>query len=242
ASSLEAIEMSDRIERNDVAECVLKLGRSIAFDLTADIPENGRFVLVENYEIRGGGIIREALPDRQSWLRERVLLRNYKWEPSDISPEQRAERFGQLARLVLITGERESDRKSLGRELESRLFAAGRVVYFLGMGNVVYGVDSDIGRDDDDRREHMRRLAEIANLMLDAGAILIVTAAELTPDDLETIKAAVEIDRVTTVWLGDALSNELSSDLHVSADLSPAEGAEQIKALLRDQGVVFRSW
>jgi len=242
ASTLATAESSERVARNDVGECVLKLGRAIAFDLAAEVPETGRFVLVEDYEIRGGGIIREALPDRQSWVRERVLLRNYKWEPSDISPEQRAERFGQLPRLVLITGEHHTDRKGLARELEARLFAEGRVVYFLGIGNVLYGVDADIGRADEDRREHIRRLAEIANLMLDSGAILIVSAAELTIDDVETIRVTVDPDRVTTVWMGDTEVTGLPSDLHVSERLSHSEAAEQIKSFLRDQGVVFRPW
>jgi bifunctional enzyme CysN/CysC len=242
ASTLESIDSPEQVGRNDVAECVLKLGRPLAFDLAADIPETGRFVLVEDYEIRGGGIIREALLDRQSWVRDRVFLRNYKWEPSTITSEQRAERFGQLPRLILITGEQDADRKSLARELEGRLFADGRVVYFLGIGNLLYGIDADIGRAQEDRREHMRRLAEVANLVLDAGAILIVTAAELNSDDLETIKAGVDADHVTTVWMGDALVTELRSDLQVSGRVPLAEAADQIKSLLRDQGVIFRPW
>lgn len=242
ASTLAVVQSPEQIARNDVAECVLKLGRSIAFDLATDIPETGRFVLVEDYEIRGGGIIREALPDRQSWVRDRVLLRNYKWEPSDISGEQRAERFGQLARLVLITGEQNTDRKAVARELERRLFADGRVVYFLGIGNLLYGVDADLGRAADDRREHMRRLAEISNLMLDCGVILIVTAAELTIADLEIIREGVEPDRITTVWLGPTDLAALPSDLTLSDQLPSSEAADQIKALLGDQGVVFRPW
>ena len=201
-----------------------------------------RFVLVEDFEIRGGGIIREALPDRQSWVRERVLLRNYMWEPSGISSEQRAERYGQLARLVLITGEREADRKAIARELEAKLFTDGRLVYFLGIGNLLYGVDADIGRAGDDRSEHMRRLAEISNLVLDAGSILIVTAVELTPEDLEVIKAGVDADRVTTVWIGDNIVTGLPSDLRLSERLSHAEAADQIKSHLRDHGVIFRPW
>jgi bifunctional enzyme CysN/CysC len=242
ASSLATIDSPERVGRNDVAECVLKLGRAIAFDVTSDIAETGRFVLVEDFEIRGGGIIREALPDRQSWVRERVLLRNYMWEPSGISSEQRAERFGQLARLVLITGEREADRKAIARELEGKLFTDGRLVYFLGIGNLLYGVDADIGRAGDDRSEHMRRLAEIANLVLDAGSILIVTAVELTPEDLEVIKAGVDADRVTTVWIGDNIVTGLPSDLRLSERLTHAEAADQIKSHLRDHGVIFRPW
>lgn len=242
ASTLATIDKPVHIGRNDVAECVLKLGRAIAFDIASEIPETGRFVIVEDFEIRGGGIIREALPDRQSWVRERVLLRNYMWEPSGITAEQRAERYGQLARLVLITGERDVDRKAVAREIESRLFADGRQVYFLGIGNVLYGVDADIGRAGDDRSEHMRRLAEIANLILDAGAILIVTAAELTPEDLEVIKAGVDADRVTTVWIGDNIVTSLPSDLRLSERLSPGDAADQIKSYLRDNGVIFRAW
>ena len=242
ASTLEALDSPDTVGRNDVAECILKLGRAMAFDVASEIAETGRFVLVEDFEIRGGGIVREALPDRQSWVRERVLLRNYKWEPSGISSEQRAERAGQLARLVLITGERDTDRKSVARELETRLFADGRLVYFLGIGNILYGVDADIGREREDRGEHMRRLAEIANLMLDAGAILIITALELTPEDLDVIKAGVDADRVTTVWIGDNIVTGLPSDLRLSDQLTGADAADQIKAHLRDHGVLFRPW
>jgi bifunctional enzyme CysN/CysC len=238
AASLATTEKAESVGRNEVAECVLKLGRAIAFDLAADLPENGRFVLVSNYEIQGGGIVREAHPDRQSWVRDRVLLRNYKWEPSGISFEQRTERYGQVPRLVLITGDRSTDRKALARELEARLFAEGRLVYFLGIGNLLYGIDSDLGRADEDRKEHMRRLAELANVMMDAGAIMLVTALELTPDDLETIKAAVDPERITTVWIGEADATDLPIDLAVSDDLPLGQVAGEIETLLKSQGVI----
>lgn len=175
------------------------------------------------------------MPDRQSWVRDRVLLRNYKWEPSEISGEQRTTRFGQRPRLVLITGEQHADRKTVARELERRLFAEGRLVYFLGIGNILYGVDADLGRAADDRREHMRRLAEIANLMLDAGVILIVTAAELTNADLEIIREGVDAERITTAWLGPGDAAALPRDLTLSDRVPVSEAADQIKALLGDQ-------
>ena len=136
-------------------------------------------MIVDDYEIRGGGIVREALPDRQASVRDRVLLRNYKWEPSIIQPEHRAEKYNQKAALILVTGEHEHDRKGVAKALEGKLFEDGKVVYFLGIGNVLYGVDADIERKQENRLEHMRRLAEVANLMLDAGIILVVAAAEL---------------------------------------------------------------
>src|SRR6185295_813079 len=174
ASNLSVSESKDRIERHDVAECVLKVGRAVACDLADSIAATSRFVIVDDYEIRGGGIVREALADQQSWVREKVMLRNSKWEPSIIVSERRAEKYSQKASLVLITGSAESDRKSLGKDLEAKLFEDGRVVYFLGLANVLYGVDADIDRGQDHRQEHLRRLGEVANILLDAGAILIV--------------------------------------------------------------------
>jgi bifunctional enzyme CysN/CysC len=242
ASSLAASESKARIDRHDVAECTLKLGRAVAFDLADRIAATSRFVIVDEYEIRGGGIVREALPDNQSWVREKVMLRNFKWEPSIIPPERRAERYSQKAALLLITGARDTDRKSLGKDLEARLFAEGRVVYFLGMANVLYGVDADIDRGQEHRAEHLRRLGEIANIMLDSGAILIVTAAELTQEDLEVIKTSVSPDRIEVVWVGDQVTTDVSYDLILGDHEAGGDGVDRIKLLLQDKGILFRPW
>jgi bifunctional enzyme CysN/CysC len=241
ASTLDTAEQRTSVQRHDVAECVLKLDRAIACDLATDIPSTSRFVIVDDYEIRGGGIVREALPDRQATVRDRVLLRNYKWEPSIIQPEHRAEKYNQKAALILVTGEHESDRKGVAKALEDKLFQDGKVVYFLGIGSVLYGVDADIERKPENRLEHMRRLAEVANLMLDAGIILVVAAAELTQDDLEVIKTAVQPDWIETIWAGDDITTDLAVDLQLPGGAVP-EAVDQLKAHLQDKGIIFRPW
>ena len=242
ASDLKVMESKQRIDRNDVAECTIKLNKAIAFDLADEIAATSRFVVIDDYEIRGGGIIRESLPDRLTGVRDKVLLRNYKWEPSIIPPERRAEKLNQRSVLLLITGEQEADRKSLAKGLESRLFEDGKVVYYLGIGNVLYGVDADIERKESNRQEHMRRLAEVANLMLDAGVILIVTAAELTQEDLELIKTTVESDRIETIWVGDQVTTDVACDLVMTDPEHEVERIDRIKALLQDKGVIYRPW
>ena len=241
ASTLDAASQKLVVQRHDVAECVLKLDRAIACDLADDIAATSRFVIVDDFEIRGGGIVREALPDRQTSVRDRVLLRNYKWEPSIIQPESRAEKYNQKAALILVTGEEESERKGLAKALEGKLFDDGKVVYFLGIGSVLYGVDADIERKPENRLEHMRRLAEVANLMLDAGIILVVAAAELTQDDLEVIKTAVQPDWIETIWAGETITTDLAVDLHLPAGAAP-ESIDQLKAHLQDKGIIFRPW
>ena len=242
ASDLTASEEKERIERHEVAECTLVLKRAMAFDTADVLAATSRFVIVDDYEIRGGGIVREALPDRQSEIREKVMLRNLKWEPSIIPPERRAEQYGQRATLILITGEHDTGRKALAKELEARLFQDGRVVYYLGMAGVVYGVDADLARESDNRAEHLRRLGEIANILLDAGTILIVTAQALTQEDLDVVKTSVDPDRLELVWVGNELSTNISVDIHLPHAEADSDGVDRIKRHLQDKGVVFRPW
>ena len=237
ALTLEVDDRDDRVDRHEVAECTLQLGRAIAFDLPEAGVTTSRFVIVDDYEISGGGIVRAALPDAQASVRDKVLLRNYKWEPSNIPVERRAERYRQRPALVLITGVHGIDRKGLAKDLERRLFDGGRTVYFLGIGNVLYGVDADIGRTLENRQEHLRRLAEVANLMLDAGVILVVTAAELTQEDLDLIRVTVDPERIETVWLGPEATTDIDFDLLIeNPDDLAAVG--RIEGLLRSRGII----
>ena len=84
-------------------------------------------------------------------------------------------------------------------------------------------------------------LAEVANLMLDAGIILVVAAAELTQDDLEVIKTAVQPDWIETIWAGDSITTDLSVDLHLPGGAVP-EAVDRLKAHLQDKGIIFRPW
>lgn len=241
ASTLDADEKKGRVDRHEVAEVTLKLNRAVAFDPVDQAATTSRFVIVDEFEIRGGGLAREALGDTLSPVRDRILLRNVKWEPSRIPPERRAERYRQRPTLLLITGEPGTDRKSLAKDLEQRLFEVGNVVYFLGIGNVLYGVDADLARGAEQRREHLRRLAEVANLMLDAGLILLVTAQQLTAEDVELIGATVGPERIETVWLGDTAGSDLRADL-VIPDPEEPESIELVKRLLEERGIIYRPW
>lgn len=242
ASTLET-SVKGEISRHDVAECVLRLERAIAFDLAHEAVNTSRFVIVDDYEIAGGGIILEDLPDRQGRIRQQVQLRNYKWERSNILPEERAERYNQKAALLLITGERNVGKKTLAKALEQRLFADGRIVYFLGIGNVLYGVDADLKINGaNHREEHLRRLAEISHILLDAGTILIVTAVGLTQDDLETIKTVVDGESIETIWVGERLTTDIRCDLHLPSLESSEQAAQIVKGLLQDRGIIFKPW
>lgn len=241
ASDLRIKSGQEHVGYHDVADCILQTPRAIAFDSSDRFPTLSRFVIVEDYEIRGGGLIRKVLPDDEEPLRQRVIQRNLKWAMSTLGREQRWERYSQKASLVLITGRKNTGKKTLARALEHRLFAEGKLVYFMGIANVLYGVDADIktpGPDTSHRPEHLRRLGEVANLMLDAGLILIVTAIGLTQSDLDIIRTAVDSDLIEVVWVGTD-PTDIQADLQIETLDNLDQAAGQIKRLLQQKGIIF---
>jgi bifunctional enzyme CysN/CysC len=241
ASDLSSARQKDAIDYHEVAECVLRCRHAIAFDTVETIQSTGRFVIVDDYEIRGGGIIREALEDEQQQMRQQIIQRNLNWASSAISREKRWERYNQKAVLILVTGHRNVGKKTLARAIEQYLFAEGKLVYFMGIANVLYGVDADIkkpGNDQSHRPEHLRRLAEVANLLLDAGIILVVTAIGLTSKELDIITNVVDNDLIEVIWLGDQPSdvNAMYVPSLDQLDLT----LDKIKTLLQDRGIIFK--
>lgn len=231
-----------QIEHHDVAEVTLRLVHPIAFDTSDKLPDTSRFVLVDEYEIRGGGIVLEALSDEVSELRDEVNLRNQKWIRSNVTMEQRYEKYNQKSALVVITGPKGIGRKRLASLLERQLFEDGKLCYYLGIGSVMYGVNADLKRRDaiNNWREHVRRFGELAHLFLDAGQILIVTAVEFTKSDLAILQTVIDEDSIKTVWLGQHITTDLPVDLVFDHGETDEEMAIRIKRLLQDNGIIFK--
>ena len=215
AATLEGMEQT-YVERHEVARCVFRLDRPLAFDVTGQFEETVRFVIVDGYEIAGGGIITDMADDTD--LNKKLIRRDIKWIKSSIAAEEREKYYKQKAQLIVLTGKTQTDKKSIARSLEKALLESGKIAYYLGIGNLLYGVDADIKSDDslntpEERHEHIRRLGEVANLMLDAGNILIVTASELGSGELDTLRQIIKTDNVLTVWIGPAVNRIRDFDL-----------------------------
>ena len=221
-----------------MAECVLQLSRPVAADSTKDFLQTSRFVIVDEYHICGGGIILEALEDESSVVRDKVLLRNYKWIKSLIPHSEREKIYGHSSAIIFITGKKDSGRKSLAKALEQSLFKKGRLVYFFGIGNILYGVDADIKGNNNHREEHLRRLSEVCHLMLEAGMILIVTAIDLTQHDMKLMDLAVEPDKVETVWIGKKVTTDINFDLKIDNVNNITKSVKAIENLLVEKEII----
>jgi bifunctional enzyme CysN/CysC len=231
ASELKKADKKE-IERHDVAECVLECASSIAFDLAGDIEATGRFVIVDQYDIAGGGIITDIVKDEQADVREQVLRREEKWDFSIVDPDERRQRYGHLPRLVLLTGKVGVDKKSIAKQAEKALFELGCKTYFLGIGNLLRGLDADLDKHKVARREHVRRLGEVSHLLMDAGLIVFATASNLNDEELRLLQEVTTRDAISIVNVGKNEFRENNVDLNLNPKDSVEKNAKKVIELL----------
>ncbi len=178
ASNLESQGPRQRVERHEVAECILETARPLAFDMADENPEMGRFVLVDDYRIAGGGIITATThrdPARDT-LAQRVPRGTLY---GGVSSQERYARYHQQPKLVLITGSDSNPIERIAGALERRLFEAGRYVYHLSGAEFLQGLADDLALVASARDEHVRRLSEIARLFAHAGCLLLATLPDV---------------------------------------------------------------
>lgn len=241
SSNLSSTDTKQAVEKHEVAEVILKTDKPIAFDTVKESAGTSRFVIVDNYEIAGGGIITEALEDEESDIRSSAMLRNYKWETGEISLESRIEHYAQRPELIVLTGEKNTGKKDLAKALEKSLLDSGRYVYYMGIVSYLYGVGADTkSGGDEDHKEQIRRFAEVANLMLDAGMILIVTATKLTESDRKIMEAVIQ-GEMDVFWIGDEVSTDIKMDMRLKdSEFDYEKNIRKIRTLLKDKGILFR--
>lgn len=240
SSNLSSSDEKPAVGRNEVAECILRTDKPIAFDTVQDIAGTSRFVIVDDYEIAGGGIITEALADEDQEIREGTMLRNYKWEVSDVSIEDRIEHYAQKPNMIVLTGPEGTGKKKLAKLLERELLNCGRYVYYMGIGSYLYGVGADTKKASiQDHTEQIRRFGEVANLMLDSGMILVVTATGLTQSDAKIMKTVVDSE-FEVIWVGNEMTTDISPDMQL-ADKDYEKSIQKIKNMLKETGSIFKA-
>jgi len=155
------------LELNEIAVCNLSLDQPIAFDPYQDNKDLGGYILIDRMSNAtvAAGMIHFAL--RRS--------HNIHWQALDVSRQSRAEAKRQKPAVLWFTGLSGAGKSTIGNILEKKLHAEGRHTYLLDGDNVRHGLNRDLGFTDADRVENIRRVAEVAKLMADAGLIVIVS-------------------------------------------------------------------
>ncbi|MEQ8356283.1 MAG: adenylyl-sulfate kinase [Kiloniellaceae bacterium] len=162
----------DSVERNAVAEVTLRSRQVLGLDDYGDLPKTGRFVLIEDYDAVGGGVISmEGLPDQRQAIA--VKSTNVISVEHRLTVDSRAARNGHHGGVLWFTGLSGAGKSTLAMEVEQRLFAKGYQVYVLDGDNVRRGLNANLGFSPEDRTENIRRVGEAAALFADSGIICI---------------------------------------------------------------------
>ena len=235
AADLTMDSQKKQIERHDVADCILQTIKPIAFDLSRDIAATGRFVIIDNYEIVGGGIITRHLSE-DSLVSEHVDRREFSWEKSNIASLERAGRFGQKPKFIVVTGLADDLQMKFAKELEEKLFRGGYNVYYLTITNLLQGLDSDLGNPGDEREESIRRLGELARIFTDAGQIFITNIPGLDLYEIETLKTLNQPNEILVIDLEEELQKSGLGE-NIKENLTPL--LEQVRKLLYQKDILL---
>jgi bifunctional enzyme CysN/CysC len=155
------------LEVNDIGRVNLALDRALSFEAYADNPGLGGGILIDtlSHQTVGAVMIRHALR----------RAANLHWQALDIDRSKRAGAKGQKPAVLWFTGLSGAGKSTIANLVEKQLHALGKHTYLLDGDNVRHGLNKDLGFTDADRVENIRRVAEVARLMADAGLICLVS-------------------------------------------------------------------
>jgi bifunctional enzyme CysN/CysC len=192
ASELDHTLEKQSVGRHEVADVILELHQPVAFDLSSDCEATGRFVLVDGYDVAGGGIITAGVADELRDFRAEARTRDFNWVEGGVTVADRTRRYGHHAGLVMFVGKASAGKRKhdYARALERALFEAGRNVYMLDGQNVLLGVDHDLWVDAA-QSELVRRFGEVAHLLVSAGLIVVSTTNAIGLADATAVQALI---------------------------------------------------
>lgn len=158
---------ADVIYKNEIALCEITTGTKIVADRFENNKALGSLILIDRitHATSACGVIQESL--------ERG--RDLTWHNMDITKQLRQQQLGQNARTIWFTGLSGSGKSTLANEIEKRLVAMGKHTMLLDGDNVRLGLNKNLGFKEADRIENIRRIAEVAKLMNDAGLIVLTS-------------------------------------------------------------------
>jgi len=160
-----------QLDLNDIGVCNLTLDRAVPFDAYADNRDMGSFIVIDRFtnQTVGAGMVHFALRRSQ----------NIHWQAVEVDKQARARQNGHRPCVLWLTGLSGSGKSTIANVVERQLHALGARTYLLDGDNVRHGLSKDLGFTAADRVENIRRIGEVARLMVDAG--LIVITAFISP-------------------------------------------------------------
>jgi bifunctional enzyme CysN/CysC len=159
----------EQLERNEIGKLTIQSRGPLVMDNHDRIPNLGRFVIVDDGRICGGGTIFGGVyTDRKA-----AKSKNIFWTEGKITARERALRSGHRGAVVWLTGLSGAGKSTIAQAIERELFHRAVHTYVLDGDNIRHGLNSNLGFAPEDRVENIRRVSEVARLMADAGTVVV---------------------------------------------------------------------
>lgn len=178
----------NQVEKNGIVVCSILTTEKIVFEKFAANEALGGLILIDRITnmTSACGVIEQPL----------TQFDNLTWQNSDVTKEVRERQMHQKAETLWFTGLSGSGKSTLANELEIRLTAMGKHTMLLDGDNIRMGLNRDLGFSEEDRTENIRRIAEVAKLMNDAGLIVLTSFISPFKKDRELARSIIGEDFV----------------------------------------------
>jgi bifunctional enzyme CysN/CysC len=193
-----------KLDLNDIGVVGIELSTAIPFEPYQDSRVMGGFILIDRvtYNTVGAGLLHFALRRSQ----------NVHWQALDVNKRSRAVLSHQKPCILWFTGLSGAGKSTIANLVEKQLHADGRHTYLLDGDNVRHGLNKDLGFADQDRVENIRRVAEVARLMVDAGLIVMVSFIAPFRSERRMARALVEAGEFIEVYVDTPLAQAEARD------------------------------
>ena len=187
-----------QLELNEIGVCNIALDRVVPFDPYSDNRDTGGFILIDRITNNtvGAGMLHFAL--RRS--------HNIHLQHVDVTKEARAQRLGQRPSVLWFTGLSGAGKSTIANLVEKKLHAMGRHCYLLDGDNLRHGLNKDLGFTEADRVENIRRVAEVARLMIDAGLIVLTAFISQFRAERDMARSLVGENEFLEIYIDTPLS------------------------------------
>jgi len=194
----------DGVRRYEVGEVTLHTREAVAFDVHGDFSTTGRFVVVDRFDVAGGGIVlANGYPRRTSDRLHKST--NIFWTTGKVTRLQRALRNGHPGCVIWLTGLSASGKSTIADEMERRIFNRGGRAYVLDGDKMRHGLCADLGFSPEDRKENVRRVGEVAKLFADSGAIVVTAFISPYRADRDAVRRILGPDEFLEVFVNAPL-------------------------------------
>lgn len=191
--------------KNEIAACEFALSDKIAFDTFSGYKDLGCFILIDRvtHMTSACGVIEHSLRREE----------NLSWQSFDITREFRASKMGQTPKTIWFTGLSGAGKSTIANALEKSLAIQGKYTMILDGDNVRMGLNYDLGFTERDRIENIRRLAQVAKLMNDAGLITLVSCISPFQKEREMAREIIGNDSFVEVYVSTPLDTCMERDV-----------------------------